>query len=147
MWYVRDDFPAENVDTYHPATLSGDRLQTAIETSDGPVYLVYPTPSWGTLPRAEMTEVHRTDEYEYTVMSLFGEYVRTDSKFGFYLEDRGLVTYRLDNSYLRVDPGSRQPSPVTPREVLPRVPSQACPTPSRCPAGEPAGRPAGAVGA
>ena len=98
QWYVRDDFPTERINYYHPATLSEERLQTAMETSDGPVYLVYPTPSWGKFPNTEMTEVHRADEYEYTVMSLFAEYVRTDSKFGFYLEDRGLVVYRLDSS-------------------------------------------------
>jgi 4-amino-4-deoxy-L-arabinose transferase-like glycosyltransferase len=146
MWYVRDEFPTENVDAYHPATLSEERLRTAMETSDGPVYLVYPTPSWGTLPSVEMTEVHRTDEYEYTVMSLVGEYVRTDSKFGFYLEDRGLVTYRLDSSLLKVGPDSRPLSPVVPHGAPRRVPSQACPILSRCPAGEPAGRPVGAIG-
>jgi hypothetical protein len=147
MWYVRDDFPTENVDTYHPATLSEERLRSIIETSDGPVYLVYPTPSWGTLPSAKMTKVHRTDEYEYTVMSLVGEYVRTDSKFGFYLEDRGLVTYRLDSSQLKADPGSQPPSSVVLRGESRQVSSQVCPTPSRYPAGEPAGRPAEVVGA
>lgn len=146
-WYVRDDFPTENINAYHPATLSEERLRTTMETSDGPVYLVYPTPSWGTLPSAEMTELHHTDEYEYTIMSLVGEYVRTDSKFGFYLEDRGLVTYRLDSSLLRVAPDNRPQSPVVHHGVPRRVPSQACPTPSRCSAGEPAGRPAGAAGA
>lgn len=145
-WYVRNDFPTESVDTYHPATLSKGRLQTAMEASDGPVYLMYPSPSWGELPSVEMAEVHRTDKYEYTMMSLVGEYVRTDSKFKFYLEDRGLVTYRLDSSQLRVASDSPPPSSVAPRGVSRRVPSEIYLTPSRCPACVPAGRLPGAVG-
>lgn len=94
-WYVRDDFALDQVETYHVASLTEQRLQSALEANDGPVYLVYPQPAWNNLPTTHVTQVHETRSYEYTVMSVVGSHVDTGSKFTFYLNDRQLAIYRI----------------------------------------------------
>lgn len=116
-WYLRDSgFPIRNVRSYPVESLSAERLRTVASTADGPVYLVYPTPSWATVPSAGVrtTELHRTDTYEYTLMSAVGAHVETDSKFTFYLNDRGLVIYRVETT-----DGSEPASEVRHRSVQP----------------------------
>lgn len=91
----RGELPFEQVGAYHVTSLDRSRLQHALITSEGPVYLVYPRPSWSNLPDADVTRIYETPPYEYTIMSVAGSYVDTNSKFTFYLNDRQLVVYRV----------------------------------------------------
>lgn len=118
MWYVRGEFPHENIESYHLRQL--DRSRLAASADDGPVYVIVPRPSWGSLPLEDATVVHRTDPYRYTVMSAVGAVVDTDSKFTYYLTDRRLVVYRFDApddrdglDSINTDNGTPRPSKVS----------------------------------
>jgi 4-amino-4-deoxy-L-arabinose transferase-like glycosyltransferase len=102
-WYVRDGHPVEAVETYHVSSLDRERLVAALEASEGPVYLVYPRPSWGTLPTDRLEEVHVSRPYRFTLMGVVGQSVDVDSKFTFYLNDRRLAVYRVDESLARAN--------------------------------------------
>jgi hypothetical protein len=95
-WYIREDLPVKRVAAYRIGSLRDKRIQATIENSDGPVYLLYPSPTWDDPPPITMERMYTTSAYEYTVMSYLGEYIKTNSKFTFYLNDRRLVIYRIE---------------------------------------------------
>lgn len=97
-WYLRDDVASDQIIAYHVSQLDESRIRSAVETRQGPVYLVYPDPSWGQLPETNAIELFRSRPYEYTLFSHVGNVVRTNSKLRFYLEDRQLVIYRLSST-------------------------------------------------
>lgn len=86
------------METYRVDSLTEQRLRNISESSNGPVYLVYPEPAWSNLSSEELTRVYETNRYEYTLMSAIGSHVDTDSKFTFYLNDRQLVVYRVETT-------------------------------------------------
>lgn len=94
-WYLRSETSITRVRSFHPETLTTERLDRVRRNSSGPVYLVYPDPTWVPLPTNNASVVAETNEYEFTVMSLVGRAFSTESKFRYYLEDRRLVVYRL----------------------------------------------------
>lgn len=97
MWYTRSGFRPEQIRAYHTGTLDTEALRTAVNESEGPVYLVYPRPSWGPPLEASLSRQYVTEPYEFTLMALAGSYVEVDSKFTFYLQDRRLVVYRVED--------------------------------------------------
>ncbi|QZX99896.1 ArnT family glycosyltransferase [Halobaculum rubrum] len=98
MWYVRGEFPLANVSPYGVPGLDEERIRRAESRSAGPVYVVYPDPAWAAFPAENATVVHRTESYDLTVMAAVGAFVQSDSKFSMYLNDRGLVIYRLNGT-------------------------------------------------
>ncbi|WP_336024875.1 ArnT family glycosyltransferase [Halobellus salinisoli] len=95
-WYVKDDRSVEQVEAYHVSSLTKQRIQSTISESEGAVYVVLPSPSWGKLPAENSEEIYHTAPYRFTLASYVGDYVATDSKFTFYLNDRRLVIYRVE---------------------------------------------------
>lgn len=95
QWYLRSSLPADHVRGYLAADFSADRLEQARTAASGPVFVVYPRPTWGTAPVGDSSLVYRSAPYGFTLMDPVGRIVQTDSKFVFYLEDRRLVVYRL----------------------------------------------------
>lgn len=110
-WHVKDQLSLGQVETYRVSSLDKEKLQSVVKQSEGPVYLVYPQPSWGDLPNTGLTQVHETSPYEYTVMSVAGSYADTNSKFTFYLNDRRLTIYRVSRADHAVNIDSRSSSP------------------------------------
>lgn len=98
-WYVRNDHPVERVVAFHPSSLSEQRLRSIARESPNPVYVMYPSPIWGDPPPMKMEPVYATSSYDYTLMTIAGEFVTTDSKFTFYLNDRGLRIYRFESNF------------------------------------------------
>lgn len=94
-WYVHGEFPIERVTSYHISKLTDDRLRAIANERSGPVYLIYPKPAWADRPETPLTRVYETPPYKYTMMSMAGSYVDTNSKFTFYLNNRRLVVYRV----------------------------------------------------
>lgn len=94
-WYLRSHHSIDRVVAYHPSKLSEQQLQSIDRNNSGPTYLISPSPSWGNVPPVEMQRVYATSSYEYTLMSSIGQYIKTNSKFTYYLNDRKLVIYRI----------------------------------------------------
>lgn len=95
QWYIRDDLSVEQVAAYRVGSLSEKRIEATVEDSDGPVYLLYPSPAWDEPPSIAIERIHTTSAYKYTLMAYVGRYAETDSKFTFYLNNRRLVVYRI----------------------------------------------------
>jgi hypothetical protein len=94
-WYIREDLPVGQVAAYRVGSLNEKRIQTTVEHSSGPVYLLYPSPTWDDPSSVPMERMYISSVYEYTLMSYAGRHVETDSKFTFYLNDRRLVVYQI----------------------------------------------------
>ncbi|RDI70454.1 ArnT family glycosyltransferase [Halopelagius longus] len=94
-WYLRSETDITRVRSFHPDDMTTEKLDRIRRNSSGPVYLVYPKPTWEPLPTDDASVVAETSEYEFTTMSLPGRVISTESKFRYYLEDRQLVVYRL----------------------------------------------------
>lgn len=120
LWYTVGTVSADRIETYRVGSFDDAALRRAAAESDGPLYVVYPRPSWGT-PPARSSVVHITEPYRYTVMAVVGSVVETDSKFGFYLEDRRLVVYRYEGRPAQEPTGQSRRSRATSTPASPRT--------------------------
>ena len=94
-WYLRHDRPVDQILSYHPSSLDKQRIQSISADTDGSVYLIAPSPSWGYSSSIETEQIYSTPQYESTVMSTIGKYIKTNSKFTYYINDRQIVVYRI----------------------------------------------------
>lgn len=120
LWYTAGTVSAERIETYRVDSFDDAALRRAAAESDGPLYVVHPRPSWGT-PPARSSVAHVTDPYRYTLMAVAGSVVETDSKFGFYLEDRRLVVYRYEGGAAQEPTAQSRRSRVTSTPASPMM--------------------------
>lgn len=95
-WYLRDSLPIENVRCYSVPKITSEQLRT-VQSSDDPVFVVYPDPSWADRPDRLKNPSFTSPRYNYTIMDVVGTYINRTDKFGVYLNDRKVSVYRIDS--------------------------------------------------
>ena len=93
-WYTRSEFPIERIHTYRVSRVNDEWLRNVSRRSSGPVYLVYPQPSWGPEIDSSPELMYRSTAYEFTFSRRLP--VDSNSKFRFYLEQRRLLVYQIE---------------------------------------------------